>query len=155
MIWMRMVSQSISNLMTETLQRRSSRILCFLANETVAEDYYWQEIPFVYRAHEAPDEEKMQTLATFINNFGYLYAYAGANESPKEIQKLLGKVEGTPEEAMISRLALRSMKQARYTPENDGHFGLAAKYYTHFTSPIRVIRIFRSTGSSKIICEDE
>lgn len=108
-----------------------------LANETVAEDYYWQELPFVYRTHEAPDEEKIRTLATFINNFGYSM-HVGANEvRPKEIQKLLAKVEGSPQEAMISRLALRSMKQAKYTPENSGHFGLAAAYYTHFTSPIR------------------
>lgn len=108
-----------------------------LANETVAEDYYWQELPFVYRTHEAPDEEKIRTLATFINNFGYSM-HVGANEvRPKEIQKLLAKVEGSPQEAMISRLALRSMKQAKYTPENSGHFGLAVAYYTHFTSPIR------------------
>lgn len=108
-----------------------------LANETVAEDYFWQELPFVYRTHEAPDDDKIRTLATFINNFGYSM-HVGANEvKPKEVQKLLGKVEGTPEEALISRLALRSMKQARYTPENTGHFGLAANYYTHFTSPIR------------------
>ena len=108
-----------------------------LANETVAEDYFWQELPFVYRTHEAPDDDKIRTLATFINNFGYSM-HVGANEvKPKEVQKLLGKVEGTPEKALISRLALRSMKQARYTPENTGHFGLAANYYTHFTSPIR------------------
>lgn len=108
-----------------------------LANETVAEDYYWQELPFVYRVHETPDEEKIQALATFINNFGYSM-HLGANTiKPKEIQKLLDKVENTPEEALISRLALRSMKQAKYTPENAGHFGLAASYYTHFTSPIR------------------
>lgn len=108
-----------------------------LANETVAEDYCWQELPFVYRTHEAPDDEKIRALATFINNFGYSM-HVGNNEiRPKEVQKLLVKVEGTPEEALISRLALRSMKQARYTPENTGHFGLAAGYYTHFTSPIR------------------
>ncbi len=108
-----------------------------LANETVAEDYYWQELPFVYRTHEAPDEEKVRALATFINNFGYSM-HIGVNEiRPKEIQKLLAKVENTPEEALICRLALRSMKQARYLPENIGHFGLAANYYTHFTSPIR------------------
>lgn len=108
-----------------------------LANETVAEEYYWRELPFVYRTHEAPDDEKIRTLATFINNFGYSM-HVGVNEiRPKEIQKLLAKVENTPEEALISRLALRSMKQARYTPENTGHFGLAANYYTHFTSPIR------------------
>lgn len=108
-----------------------------LANETVAEDYYWQELPFVYRTHEPPDEEKIRTLETFINNFGYSM-HIGVNEiRPKEIQKLLAKVEDTPEEALICRLALRSMKQARYMPENIGHFGLAANYYTHFTSPIR------------------
>lgn len=108
-----------------------------LANETVAEDYYWQELPFVYRTHEAPEERKMRALATFINNFGYSM-HIGVNEvRPKEIQKLLAKTAGTPEEAIISRLALRSMKQAKYTPENTGHFGLAANYYTHFTSPIR------------------
>lgn len=108
-----------------------------LANETVAEDYYWQELPFVYRTHEAPDEEKIKKLATFINNFGYSM-HIGVNEiRPKEVQKLLTKVEGTPEESLISRLALRSMKQAKYTPDNTGHFGLAAPYYTHFTSPIR------------------
>ncbi len=108
-----------------------------LANETVAEDYYWQGLPFVYRTHEVPDEEKIRVLATFINNFGYSM-HVGVNEiRPKEIQKLLAKVENTPEEALICRLALRSMKQARYMPENIGHFGLAANYYTHFTSPIR------------------
>ncbi len=108
-----------------------------LANETVAEDYYWQELPFVYRTHEAPDEEKIRALGTFINNFGYSM-HIGVNEiRPKEIQKLLARVEDTPEEALICRLALRSMKQARYMPENVGHFGLAANYYTHFTSPIR------------------
>ena len=108
-----------------------------LANETVAEDYFWQEIPFVYRTHEAPDEEKIKKLATFINNFGHSMHISNKEVRPKEIQKLLGKVEGTPEETLISRLALRSMKQARYTPENTGHFGLAASYYCHFTSPIR------------------
>ena len=108
-----------------------------LANETVAEDYFWQEIPFVYRTHEAPDEEKIKKLATFINNFGHSMHIANKEVRPKEIQKLLAKVEGTGEETLISRLALRSMKQARYTPENTGHFGLAASYYCHFTSPIR------------------
>ena len=108
-----------------------------LANETVAEDFFWQEIPFIFRTHEPPDEEKIRTLAAFINNFGYSM-HIGANEiRPKEIQKLLAKVEDTAEETMICRLALRSMKQARYMPENIGHFGLAANYYTHFTSPIR------------------
>ena len=107
-----------------------------MANETVAEEYFWRELPFLYRTHETPEEEKIRQLSTFINNFGY-HIHVRNEVRPKEIQKLLGKVEGTPEEALISRLALRSMKQARYTTENTGHFGLAAKYYTHFTSPIR------------------
>ncbi len=108
-----------------------------LANETVAEDYFWQEIPFVYRTHESPDEDKIKKLATFINNFGHSMHISNKEVHPKEIQKLLAKVEGSMEEALISRLALRSMKQARYTPENTGHFGLASSYYCHFTSPIR------------------
>ena len=107
-----------------------------MANETVAEEYFWRDVPFLYRTHEVPDEEKIRQLSTFINNFGY-HIHVRNEVRPKEIQKLLAKVEGTPEEALISRLALRSMKRARYTTENTGHFGLAAKYYTHFTSPIR------------------
>ncbi len=108
-----------------------------IANETVAEDYFWQEIPFVYRTHETPDEEKIKKLAIFINNFGHSLHIANNAVRPKEVQKLLTKVEGTAEEMLISRLALRSMKQAKYTPDNTGHFGLAAPYYCHFTSPIR------------------
>ncbi|MCP1103554.1 ribonuclease R [Aequitasia blattaphilus] len=108
-----------------------------LANETVAEDYFWQEIPFVYRTHDVPQEDKVRSLATFINNFGYSMHIGQQDIKPMEIQKLLTKIEGSKEEGLISRLALRSMKQARYTPENTGHFGLAARYYTHFTSPIR------------------
>lgn len=108
-----------------------------MANETVAEDYYWQELPFLYRTHDNPDPERMKSLATFINNFGYSIRFHNGEVYPKEVQKLLVKAEDTPEEALISRLALRSMKQAKYTVVNTGHFGLAAKYYTHFTSPIR------------------
>jgi ribonuclease R len=108
-----------------------------LANETVAEDYFWQEIPFLYRTHDNPDPEKMKGLATLINNFGYSIRFHNGEVYPKEVQKLLANAEDTPEEALISRLALRSMKQAKYTVTNTGHFGLAAKYYTHFTSPIR------------------
>ena len=82
--------------------------------------------------------KRCRHLRLFINNFGYSTAsWRKMKFDPKEMQKLLSKVEGTPEEALISRLALRSMKQAKYTPENAGHFGLAANYYTHFTSPIR------------------
>lgn len=108
-----------------------------IANETVAEDYYWQEIPFVYRTHDNPDPDRMRKLSTFINNFGYTIRFKDDEVHPKELQKLLEKLEGTSEEALISRLTLRSMKQAKYTTECTGHFGLAAKYYCHFTSPIR------------------
>lgn len=136
------------------------------ANETVAQHFYWQELPFVYRVHEAPDQDKIQKLAAFLHNFGYYMKNVGqmggrgaarrgkdggsgkaadkkgghsqaASIHPKEIQKLLRKVEDTPEEAMISRLTLRSMKQAKYSIESSGHFGLACRYYCHFTSPIR------------------
>ncbi len=108
-----------------------------IANETIAEDYFWQEIPFVYRTHDTPDEEKIRKLAIFINNFGYSIKVGQEEIHPKELQKLLIKVEDSPEEALISRLTLRSMKQAKYTVANTGHFGLSAKYYCHFTSPIR------------------
>ncbi len=108
-----------------------------IANETVAEDYYWQQIPFLFRTHDNPDPEKMKGLAAFIGSFGYTIRFHNGEIYPKEVQKLLVKAEDTPEEGLISRLALRSMKQAKYTVENTGHFGLAAKYYTHFTSPIR------------------
>ncbi len=108
-----------------------------MANETVAEDYFWQELPFVYRTHEYPDPEKMKRLGTFINNFGYTIRTQNGEVHPKEIQKLLDKIEGTSEEALIGRLTLRSMKQAKYGTICTGHYGLAANYYTHFTSPIR------------------
>ena len=108
-----------------------------MANETIAEDYFWQELPFLYRTHDYPDPEKMKRLGTFLNNFGYTIRTQNGEVHPKELQKLLDKIEGTPEEALISRLTLRSMKQAKYTTVCTGHFGLAANYYTHFTSPIR------------------
>lgn len=110
-----------------------------LANETVAQHFYWMELPFVYRTHDTPDPEKILKLGTFINNFGYhIKIKSGDNEiHPKEIQKLLGRIEGTDEEALISRLTLRSMRQAKYTVNCTGHFGLACPYYCHFTSPIR------------------
>ena len=107
------------------------------ANETIAEDYFWQEIPFLYRTHETPDSERIQKLASMIGKFGYYLKSSHEEVHPKEFQKLLGKISGTPQEPLISRLVLRSMKQARYTTENTGHFGLAVKYYCHFTSPIR------------------
>lgn len=108
-----------------------------LANETVAEDYFWQELPFVYRTHDTPDPEKIEKLALFINSFGYGIKNGKSEIHPKELQKLLARIADSPEEDLISRLTLRSMKQAKYTTECTGHFGLAAQYYCHFTSPIR------------------
>lgn len=108
-----------------------------LTNETIAEAYFWMELPFVYRSHENPDEEKMRAFAAFINNFGFSLHMANKQIHPKELQKLLHRIEGSEAEGLISRILLRSMKQAKYTPENLGHFGLSAKYYCHFTSPIR------------------
>ena len=108
-----------------------------IANETVAEDFFWQELPFVYRTHDNPDSEKIEKLGIFINNFGHSIHIGQDEIHPKELQKLLKKIDGTPEEPLISRLILRSMKQARYSTESTGHFGLSTKYYCHFTSPIR------------------
>ena len=108
-----------------------------LANETVAEHFFWQELPFVYRTHEKPDPEKMTKLGIFIRNFGYYFKAGNGEVHPKELQKLLEKISGTKEEALLSRLTLRSMQRAAYTTECSGHFGLAAQYYCHFTSPIR------------------
>ncbi|MCI7790845.1 MAG: ribonuclease R [Lachnospiraceae bacterium] len=108
-----------------------------IANETVAQHFYWLELPFVYRTHDNPDPEKVEKLATFIRNFGYALKSKQDEVHPKELQKLLAKIEDTPEEALISRLTLRSMKQAKYTVDCTGHFGLACQYYCHFTSPIR------------------
>lgn len=108
-----------------------------IANETVAEDCFWQQLPFLYRTHEKPDPDRMRKLVAFLRNFGYTLRLKDREVHPKEVQKLLVKLEGTPQEALIDRLTLRSMKQAKYTTECTGHFGLAAKYYCHFTSPIR------------------
>lgn len=110
-----------------------------LANETVAQHFYWMEVPFLYRTHETPDTEKIEKLATFIHNFGYHIKIKTSDHEvhPKEIQKLLASIEGTEEEVLIARLALRSMKQAKYSVECTGHFGLACACYCHFTSPIR------------------
>lgn len=108
-----------------------------IANETVAEHFHWMELPFLYRTHDNPDPEKISKLSTFIRNFGYSIKSKQEEIHPKELQKLLAKIEDTPEEALISRLTLRSMKQAKYTINCTGHFGLACPYYCHFTSPIR------------------
>lgn len=108
-----------------------------IANETVAQHFFWMELPFIYRTHEKPDPEKIMKLEAFIRNFGYHIKLTGEEVHPKELQKLLDKIADTEEETLISRLTLRSMKQAKYTVECTGHFGLACQYYCHFTSPIR------------------
>lgn len=107
------------------------------ANETVAEHFFWADIPFVYRIHEKPDIDKVRKLATFIRNFGYGIKVKDDEIHPKELQKLLAGIEDTPEESLISRLTLRAMQRAKYSVVCEGHFGLALKYYCHFTSPIR------------------
>lgn len=108
-----------------------------MANETVASHFYWMEAPFVYRSHGAPDPEKISKLFAFINGFGYQTRNAHEDIHPKELQELLQKIAGSEEEALISRMLLRSMQQAKYTTDCQGHFGLAIKCYCHFTSPIR------------------
>ncbi|WP_236838663.1 ribonuclease R [Caldalkalibacillus salinus] len=108
-----------------------------VANETVAEHVNWMDLPFIYRIHEDPNPEKLQAFVEFITNFGYLVRGKANSVHPRALQQLLEQIQDTPEQAIISTVMLRSMKQARYESENVGHFGLAADYYTHFTSPIR------------------
>ncbi|WP_027308953.1 ribonuclease R [Caloramator sp. ALD01] len=107
-----------------------------VCNETIAEHMYWVGVPFVYRIHEDPDEEKLQNFSEFIHNLGYILRVT-REVHPKVLQDILEQVKGKDEEVVVSTLLLRSLKQARYSPECTGHFGLAAKYYCHFTSPIR------------------
>jgi ribonuclease R len=107
-----------------------------LCNETVSEHFYWANIPFVYRIHEDPDPEKIESLNAFLFNFGQRIKGSG-NVHPRALQDVLEKVKGTPQERMISTMMLRSLQKARYSNEHVWHFGLAAGYYSHFTSPIR------------------
>jgi len=107
------------------------------ANETVAEHFHWLKVPFLFRVHEDPDGEKMLHFIQFAANFGYVVKGRGNKVHPRALQALLEEIKGTPEEYVISTVLLRSMKQARYDAESLGHFGLAAEFYTHFTSPIR------------------
>ena len=107
-----------------------------VCNETVAETMYWANLPFVYRIHENPDEEKLQKFKEFVFNLGYVIKWTG-DIKPRNLQDILEKVKGKKEETVVSTLLLRSMMKAKYSPESTGHFGLAAQYYCHFTSPIR------------------
>ena len=121
-------------------RRISNRIIeefMLVTNETVAEHYFWLNIPFVYRIHEVPSKEKMEELSKFIATFGYTIKGDLDDVHPKALQKIVEDIKGKKEEDVISTIMLRSLRQARYSPECSGHFGLAAKYYSHFTSPIR------------------
>ena len=123
---------------TKYERRTSHKIIeefMLVCNETVAEHYYWLNMPFVYRIHEDPDEEKMYEFSKFIHNFGY--TLKGNDIHPKELQHLLNKIKDTKEESLINTMMLRSLKKAIYSPDASTHFGLAAQYYCHFTSPIR------------------
>ena len=108
-----------------------------IANETIAEKFFWLEAPFIYRVHEEPDMEKIQELNKFLFNFGLKIKANKDNIYPKEFSKILEEIKGKEEEKVISNLILRTLKVARYESENKGHFGIASKYYCHFTSPIR------------------
>ncbi|TFE24769.1 ribonuclease R [Cohnella luojiensis] len=107
------------------------------ANETVAEHFHWLKVPFIYRIHEEPSNEKLMTFMQFAGNFGYAVRGKGNTVHPRALQTLLEEIQGTKEETVLSTMMLRSMKQAKYDAESLGHFGLAAEYYSHFTSPIR------------------
>ncbi|MBQ6819956.1 MAG: ribonuclease R [Clostridium sp.] len=126
-----------------------------VCNETIAEHMYWTNLPFVYRIHEDPDEEKLGKFKEFIYNLGYIVRW-GQETHPRSLQEILEKVKGKKEETVVSTLLLRSMMQAKYSPECIGHFGLAAKYYCHFTSPIRrypdlqIHRIIKEQLNNKI-----
>jgi len=119
-----------------TIANRIIEEFMLICNETVAEYFYWANTPFVYRVHEDPDPDKIETLSEFVHNLGY--HLKGANKiHPGALQDLLDKVKGTKEELIVSTVMLRSLQKARYSHQNLGHFGLAAKFYCHFTSPIR------------------
>lgn len=107
------------------------------ANETVAEHFHWMKVPFIYRIHEDPDQEKLQNFMAFAANFGHQVKGRGNSIHPRALQNLLEAIQGTKEQTVLSTMMLRSMKQAKYDAESTGHFGLAAEYYSHFTSPIR------------------
>ncbi|NLY46136.1 MAG: ribonuclease R [Tissierella sp.] len=121
--------------MDRRIANRMIEEFMLVTNETVAEEYFWAEIPFLYRIHEEPSEDKLANFAKFIHNFGY--RLKGKEIHPKELQLLTKEIKGKKEEIVISTLLLRSLRKAKYSSEPDVHFGLASKYYSHFTAPIR------------------
>jgi ribonuclease R len=124
-------------LYTRGVSERMIEEFMLICNETIAQHVFWRNIPFMYRIHEDPDIEKMLEFNEFIHNFGYHLKGIGGRIHPKTLQQLLEKIRGTREEAIINTVMLRSLQKARYSPDNTGHFGLAAEHYCHFTSPIR------------------
>jgi ribonuclease R len=108
-----------------------------IANETVAEHFHWMEVPFIYRIHEDPKEDKLQRFFEFITNFGLVVKGKANSVHPRALQEILDEVRGKPEEMVVNTVMLRSMQQAKYYQESLGHFGLSTEFYTHFTSPIR------------------
>ena len=107
------------------------------ANETIAEKFYWLDFPFIYRVHEEPDLDKVKELNKFLWNFGLKIHINQETVHPTEFAKVLAEVKGKPEEKVVSNLLLRTLKLAKYENQNQGHFGIASKFYCHFTSPIR------------------
>lgn len=108
-----------------------------VANETVAEHFHWMDVPFIYRIHEDPKEDKLRKFFEFITNFGLIVKGTANQVHPRALQEIIEAVQGRPEEMVVSTVMLRSMQQAKYDPESLGHFGLSTQFYTHFTSPIR------------------
>lgn len=147
---------------TKYERRVSNKIIeefMLACNETVAEHFHWLNMPFVYRIHEDPEDEKMYEFSKFIHNLGY--NLKGSQEiHPRELQQLLSKIKGTKEESLINTMMLRSLKKAIYSPQSSPHFGLAATYYCHFTSPIRrypdlqIHRIIKGQINGKLKEED-
>lgn len=131
------------------------------ANEAVAEKFYWLDAPFIYRVHEEPDIDKVNELNKFLYNFGLKIKANKDNVYPKEFAKVLEEIKGKEEERVISTLILRTLKLAKYEPENKGHFGIASKYYCHFTSPIRrypdlfIHRVISKYLENNYILDDE
>ena len=135
------LDQDENPISVELAERRTANRLIeefmLIANETIAEHFFWMEYPFVYRVHEKPDPEKMIELRTYLMNFGIKLKGNMDNIYPRTLADIIEEIEGKPYENMVSRVMLRTMKKAFYSTECQGHFGLAFRYYCHFTSPIR------------------
>jgi len=144
-----------------TLSNHIIEEFMIVANETVAEHMFWLNVPFLYRVHEAPDDDKIAALSEFIAILGYSIKRTNGKIHSKEFQKLAQKIKGTKAERIVSTMMLRSMQKAKYTHENMGHFGLSSKFYSHFTSPIRrypdlvIHRIIKDSLRGKTLQESQ